>query len=172
MRLDEVVTKKGPNMEEQEPKKNRFVPLLAAITISSIVGSGLFVMTFTGTFLGKKSADKHNEEPENKVMAEGLPKVAFLPIEPLLVSLGAAAEGRQLRFEGYLEVQPEYSEDVVQMMPRIMDVLNTYLRAVDYSDVEEPSSLLKLRLQMLRRVQIVVGEGRVNDLLVSKFVLG
>jgi flagellar FliL protein len=56
-------------------------------------------------------------------------------------------------------------------MPRIQDVLNTYLRAVDVEDLEEPAALLRLRAQMLRRVQVVVGDGPVRDLLVTEFVL-
>ena len=50
-------------------------------------------------------------------------------------------------------------------MPRVLDVLNTYLRAVEVRDLEEPASLARLRAQMLRRIQVVTGEGRVRDLL-------
>jgi len=53
----------------------------------------------------------------------------------------------------------------------ILDVLNTYLRAVELRDVENPAAMTRLRAQMLRRVNIVTGEGRVNDLLITEFVL-
>jgi flagellar protein FliL len=56
-------------------------------------------------------------------------------------------------------------------MPRIVDVLNGYLRAVEVREFEDPAALVRLRAQMLRRVQIVTGEGRVRDLLVTEFVL-
>ena len=46
-----------------------------------------------------------------------------------------------------------------------------YLRALQTSDVENPSALARLRAQMLRRVQIVTGQGRVNDLLIMEFVI-
>ena len=52
-----------------------------------------------------------------------------------------------------------------------MDVLNSYLRAVAVSDLEDPSALVSLRAQMLRRIQLVTGEGRVRDLLIMEFVL-
>ena len=57
------------------------------------------------------------------------------------------------------------------LMPRILDVLNGYLRAVEVSQLDDPTALIRLRAQMLRRVQIVTGEGRVRDLLVTEFVL-
>ena len=57
------------------------------------------------------------------------------------------------------------------LRPRILDVLNGYLRAVEVAELEDPSALVRLRAQMLRRIQVVAGEGRVNDLLISEFVL-
>ena len=57
------------------------------------------------------------------------------------------------------------------LKPRVMDVLNGFLRAVEVQELEDPAALIRLRAQMLRRIQIVVGEGRVNDLLIVEFVL-
>ncbi|MFL9503735.1 flagellar basal body-associated FliL family protein [Rhodopseudomonas palustris] len=39
------------------------------------------------------------------------------------------------------------------------------------AEIEDPSAMARLRAQMLRRVQIVTGEGRVRDLLITEFVL-
>jgi flagellar FliL protein len=68
-------------------------------------------------------------------------------------------------------VPAKQAPEVARVMPRVVDVLNTYLRALRLSDLEESSALMRLRGQMLRRVQAVVGEGRVNNLLVMEFVL-
>ena len=42
-----------------------------------------------------------------------------------------------------------------------------------YSEIEAAvdERLVRLRAQMLRRVQMVTGEGRVRDLLITEFVL-
>lgn len=50
-------------------------------------------------------------------------------------------------------------------------MLNGYLRAIAVSEIEDPAGLVRLRAQLLRRIQIVTGEGRVRDLLVTEFVL-
>jgi flagellar FliL protein len=96
------------------------------------------------------------------------------PICPRLRSwpsnLSWCRSGR-LRFSAQLEVSPQYVEDVTKLIPRVMDVLNSYLRAVSLADIEDPGALVSLRAQMLRRVQLVTGEGRVRDLLVMEFVL-
>jgi len=42
---------------------------------------------------------------------------------------------------------------------------------VETKDLEDPLALVRLRAQMLRRVQMVTGEGRVRDLLITEFVI-
>ena len=49
--------------------------------------------------------------------------------------------------------------------------MNGYLRAVEVRDIESAAALTRLRAQLLRRVQIVAGQERVNDLLIMEFVL-
>jgi flagellar protein FliL len=70
-----------------------------------------------------------------------------------------------------LEVSGPHSAEVTLLKPRILDVLNSYLRAVEVAELEDPSALVRIRAQMLRRIQIVTGEGRVRDLLITEFVL-
>ena len=95
----------------------------------------------------------------------------FLAVDPLVISLGPGGGNSHLRFRAQLEVAPGQEEYVAALMPRVVDVLNSYLRAVELRDLENPSALVRLRAQMLRRVQVVVGDGRVKDLLVMEFVL-
>ena len=70
-----------------------------------------------------------------------------------------------------IEVGAAHVEEVTHIMPRVMDVLNSYLRAVDARDLEAPGALVKLRAQLLRRIRMVAGEARVHDLLVTEFVI-
>ena len=58
---------------------------------------------------------------------------------PIMISLAPAAGARTLRFSGALEVAPESAAEVAGLMPRVLDVLNTYLRAVEVRDIEEPA---------------------------------
>lgn len=94
----------------------------------------------------------------------------FVPMQPIIVSLGQRGNSQHLRFSAQLEVAPGQAANVTNLMPRITDVINIYLRALDPPELEEPSALLRLRGQMLRRIQIVTGPGMVNDLLIMEFV--
>ncbi|HKL65097.1 MAG TPA: flagellar basal body-associated FliL family protein [Roseovarius sp.] len=97
--------------------------------------------------------------------------LVYVPVEPLVISFSDGGRSRHLRFRAELEVPGGEAQEVARVMPRIIDVLNTYLRALRISDLEESAALPRLRAQMLRRVQAVVGRTRVNDLLVMEFVL-
>jgi flagellar FliL protein len=97
--------------------------------------------------------------------------LVYVPIAPLVISFADGGQSRHLRFGAELEVPTDAAQEVRRVMPRVVDVLNTYLRALRIADLEESAALPRLRAQMLRRVQAVVGAARVNDLLVMEFVL-
>ncbi len=97
--------------------------------------------------------------------------VAFVPIDQIIIQLRGTEPRRHLKFRVQLEVDPAHKLEVQQVTPRISDVLNTYLRAVDLQDFEDGAGLPKLRAQLLRRIQIVTGKGKVRDLLVMEFLV-
>jgi len=150
---------------EQEPKK-KGKGMLFGIVGAVVLGGAGFAAVYMGFVGGGEPA-----EEQAMVAVAPLPDVNFLPMDDIIVSLGKTARAKHLRFRGHLEIDPTYKEDVMLLLPRVYDVLNTFLRAVDEKEIARPSSLIKLRAQMLRRVQIVTGEGRVRDLLITEFVL-
>ena len=156
---------------EAPARKRSVVPLLVALVLSLALGGGGFFAAYSGfldSVLGGSSKEKEADGPAKP---GAMPEIAFVAVDPIVVSLGAGSEARHLRFQAQLEVALGQEAAVASLMPRILDVLHGYLRAVTAEDVERSSALLVLRAQMLRRVQLVVGEGRVNDLLVTEFVL-
>lgn len=160
----ETPVAEGEDPPKKKGKKGLFIGLFLALAL----GGGGFFAVYSGMILG--SNDEEHGAEENAPVADLAP-VAFVPLDPLVISLGRMAENRHLRFRSQLEVDPQYLDDVTVLAPRVMDVLNSYLRAVSVTDLEDPAALVSLRAQMLRRVQLVTGEGRVRDLLVMEFVL-
>lgn len=152
--------------QDVAPKKKSRKPLLIGLVLALLLGAGGFYATFSGMILGHSS-----EHATEGAEAGPLPDIAFVPIEPLVVSLGATTSGRHLRFAAQLEVAGSQSADVTLLLPRIVDVMNGYLRAMDVAILEDPAGLVRIRAQILRRIQLVTGEGRVRDLLVTEFVL-
>jgi flagellar FliL protein len=95
----------------------------------------------------------------------------FLPLAPITVSLAPNQTARHLRFTAQIEAAPGAMETVAAAEPRIIDVLNSYLRAVDVAELEDPTTMPRLRAQMLRRVQLVGGGEAVRDILITEFIL-
>ncbi|MBK0398134.1 flagellar basal body-associated FliL family protein [Limibaculum sp. M0105] len=102
---------------------------------------------------------------------ESWPAPSFVLLSPLTVSLGPEARARHLRVALQLEVAPGSERAVAEVVPRVLDVLNMFLRAVDEREFEMPRAMARLRAQMLRRVQLVSPPGAVHDVLIQEFVL-
>ncbi len=140
--------------------------LLFGLVGAIALGGGGFYAVYTGLLDSLLGGSEAKHAPVSSA-----PDVAFVAMEPIMISLPPDYVAKHLRFTGQLEVDPAYRAEVELLMPRVLDVLNTYLRAVDVRDLEQPASIPKLRAQMLRRVQVVTGEGRVRDLLITEFIL-
>lgn len=152
--------------EEEPPKKGK--GMLFGLIGAVVLGGGGFYASFSGMIGGGGEAPE--EEPEVVAMAVELQPV-FVPIDDMVISLGGGANSRHLAFAAQLEVEPPFEEEVANLKPRILDIINTYLRAVEERDIESPAAMARLRAQMLRRVQIITGDGKVKDLLITQFVL-
>ncbi|MCG3269095.1 flagellar basal body-associated protein FliL [Yoonia sp. I 8.24] len=154
---------------ENTPAKGSKKPLLIGIVLALLGAGGGFFAVQSGMLGGGEYVEEAEAQDDSHTPT---PEVAtFVALDPLVISLPRSGGRDHLRFSAQLEVAPEYADEVAAITPRIVDVLNGYLRAVDLADLEDPAALTRLRGQMLRRVQIVAGEGRVHDLLIMEFVL-
>ncbi|GEM_PF-98213 len=191
------MTDQSANLDNSAPPSGK-KPLIIGLVAFFILGAGGFYAVYSGLVDGRtKSSTSENESghdaPEEHIVdspaAHGdqadsehgatggkndfttFGDIAFVPLRPLIISLGKNTSSQHLRFVAELEVAAIHVEDVVALTPRILDVLNGYLRAIEVPDIENPANLPRLRAQMLRRVQVVAGEGNVRDILVTEFVL-
>jgi len=160
--------KDADTTEEDAPKKGSKLPLILGVVLAVLGGGGGFMAVQMGIIGGSSTEEAQEEVVEE---AEPLPALAFVPMETLVVNLPESAEAKHLLFTAQLEVEPAYTQEVTDLLPRVVDVLNGYLRSVEMAELENPTALVRLRAQMLRRVQVVVGDGRVKDILIMEFVL-
>ena len=144
-----------------KPKKSNKLPLIVGLFLGLLGAAGGFAVSSGLVFQAKESS------PETEMEIQ---PAAFVAIDPILISL-AGEESKVLRFTAQMDVSPAHQTDIEMLKPRIVDVLNSYLRAVHPSDFEDPSIMPILRGHMLRRIELVVGEGRVNDLLIMELII-
>ncbi len=156
--------------ETEETEESAAAPkskkgLIIGLVLALALGGGAFFAVYSGMVLGHPEEIAETDVP----LIEDTDPVAFVAITPMVISLGKRSN-YQLRFNAQLEVEPSKQADVENVMPRVLDVLNGYLRAVDVRELQDPTALIRLRAQMLRRVQLVTGDGHIRDLLITEFV--
>ncbi len=154
----------------EEPAARSKLPLIIGLVLAIAGGAGGFFAVQSGV-LGLGGAPEQQSVEEEVLTASPLPDVSFVEVPPLLISLDPASDTPHLRFRGSLEVPSKYAAEVTEVLPRVQDVMNSYLRALEPEDLSAPAALVRLRAQMLRRIKLVVGDDRVRDLLVLEFVL-
>ena len=160
------------------PPRHSKLPLVIGLVLLVVcAGVGFFAIS-QGLVpgLGAKAPEQAGADPaapdtKDAASESALPEVAFVPLEPLVVSLQGADPPRFLRFGAILEVPLPHETDVTRLLPRITDALNSFLQAIDLQMVTDRDALLRLRVQMLHRVQLVVGQDRVRDVLIAEFVV-
>lgn len=154
----------NPEDAEEIPKKGGLKPLLIGLVLALVGGAGGFFAGSSGILGGDAPTVEVGDE-------RAIKNTVFVPVDPLVISIVRPDRVAQLRLQLALEVESPYAGEVEALMPRLMDVLNSYLRAVDTVEFDGSGALVRLRAQMLRRVQIVVGNDAVHDLLVQEFVV-
>ena len=157
--------------QAEVPEKSGKKGMIIGVILAIAGAAGGYFLTTSGLLpFGGKPAAMAAEDKGADTPAKALPKVSFVDLAPVIVSVDTG-DSRHLKFHAQLEVNAQYQADVEKMKPRIMDVLNGYLRAIEVSDLEDSLALMRIRGHLLRRIEIVVGEGRVRDVLVMEFVL-
>lgn len=100
-----------------------------------------------------------------------LNEINFVALDPLLISFGRASEARYLSIGLTLETSYGYEEDVEHAQPKLRDAFTGYLRALEMEQLEDPTSMVRLRTQLLRRAEIVLGSKVVHGVLVTDFLV-
>ncbi|MGF1500239.1 MAG: flagellar basal body-associated protein FliL [Paracoccaceae bacterium] len=165
--------------EATEKSKSKL--LLIALPVALIAGGAAFYGAYSGLLplpgagapeMADGVADESPMPTElEPARNDHMVPTAFVSLDPLIISLGPTANADHLKITLTIEVAPEDAEAVEAVRPRILDVLNTFLRAVDEAVLENPQSMFRLRAQILRRVEFASPPNTVRDILIQEFVL-
>ncbi len=157
--------------QAETPEKSGKKGMIIGMILALAGAAGGYFLTTSGLLpFGGATAAVEADGMGNSEAIKALPQVGFIDLPPVIISVNAG-DSRHLKFHAQLEVNNDHIAEVEKMKPRIMDVLNGYLRALEVSDLEDSLALMRIRGHLLRRIEIVVGEGRVRDVLVMEFVL-
>jgi flagellar FliL protein len=158
------------NITDQPTSERSSTKVSKTLTRSKILGIlGAIVFGTAGFYI--TYANIFNIEIDQSIQNASLPEFNFIALDPLIISLQPNSNAKLLKFTAQIEVTANSTDIVEHMRPRIIDMMNQYLRAVQPDTLTEPAIMLSLREQLLRRAQTIVGPGHIRDILIIEFVL-
>ncbi|MBL8805932.1 MAG: flagellar basal body-associated FliL family protein [Rhodospirillales bacterium] len=168
----------GAPADGAEPKKKLLSGKMLIIIGAAVVlllggGAGAYFFLFSS----KKPAEEAHAEGEHPVEPEqpaGPQKIAYYNMPDLLVNLNAGAGRRTSFLKLTLSVELKSVDDAGVFeanLPRIVDNFQIYLRELRPEDLRGSSGFLKLREELLTRVQLAAAPARVNDLLFKEMLV-
>lgn len=104
--------------------------------------------------------------------AEAGARPAFVEFPEMTLTLPNAGRSRQLRLKLAVEVNGDPAQLQPELLsPRVYDGLILYLRTLREGETEGALAMDRLRGDLLRRLDLMLGAGRVRDVLITGFVV-
>jgi flagellar FliL protein len=119
----------------------------------------------------------HSSAPETKVADEALPPtpptVAFYDVPDIIVNIqGADSTPAYLKLSVALELYSAEEKPGLQvLMPRVVDQFQGYLRELRMDDLKGSAGIVRLKEELLRRVNVSAAPYRVRDVLLKQVIV-
>ena len=152
--------------------KKLLIILIPVLLLLAGGGAGAYFFLFAS-----KPAEQHAEEgpkPEGPTEPTGPQKIVYYNMPDLLVNLNAGAGRRTSFLKLTMAVELRSIDDAGAFeanLPRIVDNFQIYLRELRPEDLRGSSGFLRLREELLTRVQLAAAPARVNDLLFREMLV-
>ena len=132
-------------------------------------GAGVYFSGLADSLLGGEAAGEAAEDEPEEAVAEPL----FFDLPELLVNLNT--KGRKtsyLKLTVSLELtDPAHVPLLKQVLPRVIDQFQVYLRELRAEDLKGSTGIHRLREELLRRVNLVAKPAHVNDVLFKEMLV-
>lgn len=147
-------------------KKKLIIMIAAGVLLLGGGGAGAYFMGLFGGSEPAVSADGTPvKQPEVKNHIFSLPEVVVK-----LNSSGASAQYMKVTIA--LEVKdPAYEEEIKKLLPRVQDSFQVYMRELRPTDFEGSAGLIRLREELMRRINLSVFPSKVEAVLFKELIL-
>ncbi|MFN3214029.1 MAG: flagellar basal body-associated protein FliL [Henriciella sp.] len=105
------------------------------------------------------------EKPEEKK------SLTYTPVQEILITIGSAPATRYLKMQLSVATDKADAKKVKPVETQLVDAFLLYLRSVELDDFEDPAFYKHMREQLGRRADLVLGDGIVEGVLITEFLL-
>jgi len=96
---------------------------------------------------------------------------SYVALNEMVITVGSAPATRYLKINVSIMTDSANSETIKAAEPVLIDAFNTYLRSIELKDFEDPGFYPRMREQLARRSELVLGSGVSNGVLITEFLL-
>ena len=148
---------------------NRKLLIIAAAGLLLVLGgggAGLYFFVFSAPKDDKLAA---NEAP----MPVTPPQVAFYDVPDIIVNIQSAdGSPAYLKLSTSLELETaDERPGMTALMPRVVDQFQGYLRELRIDDLKGSAGVLRLKEELLRRINVAAAPYRVRDVLLKEMIV-
>ncbi|MGH6996685.1 MAG: flagellar basal body-associated FliL family protein [Phenylobacterium sp.] len=174
---------------EGAPAKKKFAPkmmIIAGVAAVLVLGGGgagaFFLLKPKPEAAAGKAAEKKKEKKGEKKgegekpageVREGPDGILFYTMPSVVVNM-QTADGRStfLKLKLTLEVPDQATVDQLEPnMPRLQDMFQTFLRELRPEDLQGSQGSYQLRMEIQRRVNLVIAPSKVNAVLIEEMLI-
>jgi flagellar FliL protein len=141
--------------------------LLAVPILLIAIGAGLWFTGILPNLLGMKHEDAHAEAPAKPVPP------SFVELPELIANLnGNPQRPNYIKVVARLEVpKPEDVEKVRAVIPRLQDMMQTYMREMRPDELRGSAGSYRLREELIVRANVAAAPAKVSDVLFIQMLI-
>jgi flagellar FliL protein len=158
---------------EAPARRGRKKLLLLAVPLLVVaVGAGLWFGGILPPLLGMGGAGKHGQAADAKAVAAAKPPT-FLEMPEIVANLNVGPrQPGYIKLQVRLELAKADDEPAVRaVMPRLMDLFETYLREMSPEELRGSQGSYRLREELLNRANVATAPARVRDVLFTEMLI-
>ncbi len=187
-KADDEVAVEGEGVDGEAPAKKKLplkLIIIAAVVAVLLIGGGVTAFLLLSPHKPaaaaaekpkKKEAKKGGEKKDDKngaQISEGPDGVVFYTPPDIVVNM-QTADGKPtfLKLKLTLELPDHDTADTLdENMPRLQDMYQTFLRELRPEDLSGSQGSYQLRMELLKRVNLVVAPAKVNAVLIEEMLI-
>ena len=95
----------------------------------------------------------------------------YVELEEILITIGSEPATRYLKMNLVIATDKSGTGAIEDAEPILRDAFINYLRSVELSDFEDPAFFARMREQLSRRAELVLGSAVSDGVLITEFLL-
>ena len=97
--------------------------------------------------------------------------IAYFQLDPFVVSISPADDIRHLKISLIIKTPTDSKSAIENYTFEIRDIMTSYLRSIELTQIEAPAAMQSMREQLVRRIQFVSPNAVIEDVLITEFIL-